>query len=363
MNNLKNIAGQFQLPGKVISIEPFGKGNINDTFLIHLTGKKTKKCIMQRLNQQVFPEPELIMENFRRLTNHLRAQLKKTNYFSLSSPQLPELYPAVNGLDFVVSGSSCWRVISFIEQAVAHEKIQNLDHAYQLGLGLGRFHNLLSTLHPEKMHHTLPGFHITPKYLKIYDAQTKKDRKTSAEIQFCQNFIDQRRSLAEVLEKAKNRQLPLRIIHGDPKINNIMVDKKNGQVVCLIDLDTVQPGLIHYDIGDCLRSCCSSHGEDMTNPQKIFFNLELCRIILQGYFTEAKKFISPPEYNYIFKAINLIPFELGLRFFSDFLAGNIYFKTRDTKQNLRRALGQFYLTRSIEKQEKQIKKIIADLRS
>ena len=363
MNNLKKIAGQFQLPGKVISIEPFGKGNINDTFLVHLAGKKTTKCIMQRLNQLVFPQPELIMENFRRLTDHLHNQLKKTKNLSLSSMQLLELYPAENGLDFVVSGSSCWRVVNFIEQAVAHEKIQGLDHAYQIGLGLGSFHNLLSSLPPEKMHDTLPGFHITPKYLKIYDAQTRKDSETIAEIQFCQNFINQRRSLTRVLEKAKNRHIPLRIIHGDPKINNIMVDKKNGQVVCLIDLDTVKPGLIHYDIGDCLRSCCNSHGEDIPNPQEIFFNLEICRIILQGYLTEAKKFISPPEYDYIFKAINLIPFELGLRFFTDFLDGNTYFKTGDTKQNLRRALGQFYLTRSIEKQEKQIKKIIADLRN
>jgi Ser/Thr protein kinase RdoA (MazF antagonist) len=280
---------------------------------------------------------------------------------SLSDWQIMELYSTANGSDFILSDSSYWRMVKFIEKAESHEKIKSHSHAYEIGRGLGKFHCLLSDLPPHKLHDTLPGFHQTPEYLKIYDMQPQATGETIAEVKFCRKFIDRRRTLVPVLEKAK-QHLPLRSIHGDPKINNIMTDRLSGRVVSLIDLDTVKPGLVHYDIGDCLRSCCNPLGEDINDPQKIFFDLDLCRLILQGYFSEADNFFTPLEYDYIFKAINLIPFELGLRFFSDYLSGNIYFKTSDKDRNLRRAIGQFYLTRSIEKQEKRIREIITDIK-
>ncbi len=360
MNNPAYICAQFQLPGKVIAIEPWGNGNINDTFVVHLAVEPAKRCILQRINNQVFPRPELIMENIRRLTDHMRRQLEAEN-ISPADWRLLELYSTGNGADFFRADSSVWRMLSFIEKAECHEKIKDQNHAHETGRGLGLFHRLVSNLDPTAMHDTLPGFHRTPQYLKIYDSRIKSGPKTGPEIKFCRKFIDQRRSLAQVLEKA-GQYIPQRIIHGDPRINNIMIDKQSGRVVCLIDLDTVKSGLIHYDIGDCLRSCCNQAGEEAVDPEKVSFDLDLCRIILQGYFSEAEKFITPGEYNYIFSAINLIPFELGVRFFNDFLADNIYFKTRDPEHNLRRAMGQFYLTRSIEKKEKQIRGIITEIK-
>ena len=359
MNNLKKISGQFRLPGRVVSIQPYGNGNINDTFLVHLAGKPAKKCILQRINSRVFPRPELIMENIRRLTGHVRKQLKKEG--ASDRWQIMELYQTVNDEDFLRIDSSCWRMIGFIDNARCHEKIKNQAHAREIGRGLGRFHALLSSLSPEKMAVSLPGFHQTPHYLKIYDSLAAETKHQVPEVKFCRKFIDQHRELAGALEMAK-QHIPLRIIHGDPKINNIMIDSASGRVAGMIDLDTVQPGLIHYDIGDCLRSCCNPLNEDIAHPEKTFFDSTLCQVVLQGYFSEARGFITPREYDYIFTAINLIPFELGLRFFSDFLSGDSYFKTKYPGQNLRRALVQFYLTRSIEKQEKRLREIIDEFR-
>ncbi len=361
MNDLINISAQFQLPGKVLAIEPHGRGNINDTFVVHLATEQPKKCILQRINREVFPRPELIMENIRILTDHLRDELKKEAGTSAGDWRLLELYPTREGADFLLAGSSCWRMMNFIEQAVSPEKIKDSNHAHEIGRGLGRFHYLLRTLRADKLHDTLPGFHITPQYLKIYDDLPKQTEENGPEAVFCREFIERHRDLAYVLERAKAK-MPVRIIHGDPKINNIMMDRLSGRVACLIDLDTVKPGLVLYDIGDCLRSCCNSEGEDIAEPEKIFFDLNLCLTILTGYFSEAEKFITPVEHDHIFQAINLIPFELGLRFFTDFLKGSVYFKTSDPIQNLRRALGQFYLTRSIERQEKEIRGIIAGFR-
>lgn len=168
--------------------------------------------------------------------------------------------------------------------------------------------------------------------------------------------------MVDVLEAAKHQgKLPLRLIHGDPKVNNILFDTRTEQAVSIIDLDTIKPGLIHYDIGDCLRSGCNPLGEETMNWQAVQFDSDRCQYILQGYLSVAKSFLSPNDYTFLYDAIRLIAFELGLRFFTDFLAGNVYFKVHEPKQNLYRALVQFQLTASIEAQELTLRRLINDL--
>ena len=154
--------------------------------------------------------------------------------------------------------------------------------------------------------------------------------------------------------------LQMRIIHGDPKINNIMVDNTTGRAVSIIDLDTVMPGLVQYDIGDCLRSCCNTGGEDAPDISAVHFDIGLCRAVLSGYMEEAQRFLTESDLDYFFAAVRLIPFELGLRFYTDFLEGNAYFKVSSTSQNLDRAMAQFKLVQSIEEQEEGIREIIAE---
>jgi len=166
-----------------------------------------------------------------------------------------------------------------------------------------------------------------------------------------------------ILENAREQgKLHLRPIHGDPKANNVLRDPDTGRAVGMVDLDTVKPGLVHYDIGDCLRSCCNPLGEETELWEDVRFDADLCRAVLQGYLSTARAFLSPADYEYLFDALRLLTFELGLRFFTDHLEGNVYFRTGREGHNLARALVQFRLTESIESQESAIRLIIRGLR-
>jgi Ser/Thr protein kinase RdoA (MazF antagonist) len=166
-----------------------------------------------------------------------------------------------------------------------------------------------------------------------------------------------------VLENARAEgRLMLRVIHGDPKVNNIMMDTASGQAISIIDLDTVKPGLVHYDIGDCMRSGCNPLGEETGEWEKVSFDIDCCRAILEGYLRTARTFLSEDDFAYLYDSIRLIAFELGLRFFTDCLEGDVYFRVKGPGHNLARALVQFRLTRSIEEQENAIRAIIRDMR-
>ncbi len=364
MNHLIAICRKFQLPGRVLDVRQFGGGNVNDTYLVSLDSCSPDKCILQRINHNVFPQPPLIMENIQVLADHIDRELLVKKSPAGRQWRMIRIFPAANSATYVEENGDFWRAISFIDRAATYETIQDEKHAYEAGYALGRFHDLVSNLEPGLLHDTLPGFHITPRYLKQYDVVSATTKiKSNPEIKLCRDFIERRRSFAPVLERAKQQgKLRERIIHGDPKVSNIMIDQKSGQAVSLIDLDTVKPGLIHYDLGDCLRSCCNILGEEADEPDKVYFDTDLATIILQGYLDVAK-FISLNDYDCLYDGVRLLPFELGLRFFTDYLAGNRYFKVSDKEQNLRRALVQFQLTRSIESQEKQLLKIIGGLRN
>ena len=226
------------------------------------------------------------------------------------------------------------------------------------------FHSLISDLSPDRLEDTLEGFHITPRYLKQYkDVISKCSTDNSDKINYCMKFVSERSALADVLEDAKAQgRLCLRPIHGDPKVDNIMIDNATGQAISIVDLDTVKPGLVHYDIGDCMRSGCNPLGEETEQFDAVFFDPDLCKAILDGYVSVAKGFLTGNDYDYMYDAIRLMSFELGMRFFTDYLAGNVYFKAKHQKHNLFRALVQFRLTESIESQETAIRAIIQDLR-
>jgi Ser/Thr protein kinase RdoA (MazF antagonist) len=264
---------------------------------------------------------------------------------------------------YVAEDGTFWRGISFIDNSQSFDTIQNLQHAQEIGYGLGMFHRLLTNLPPEQLADTLEGFHITPGYLAhYYQVMERMQFQSSPEVNYCLQFIRDRPNLPYILENAKAQGiLSLRTIHGDPKINNIMIDCSTQEAVAMIDLDTVKPGLIHYDIGDCLRSGCNPLGEETSNWERVKFEPEVAQAILQGYLEVARDFLTKNDYKYIYESIRLLAFELGLRFFTDHLEGNVYFNAHHDEHNLARALVQFKLTESIESQQQTIEQIIADL--
>lgn len=355
------IARQFAFPGEIRSVDEHGSGNVNDTYLVRAAdGQTTLDFILQRLNPAVFPKPEQIMHNLRVLDAHVRPKLAAGQNRRW---ELPAIIPCRSGADYHRDETGAlWRVQSFIAGSESFAVMASEAQAEEAGRGLGFFHGLIHDLPTHLLHDTLPGFHVTPGYLAQYDALVAAPPRpdASAEALFCRQFIAERKETAGVLETAQARgELLPCPIHGDPKLANILFSRDTGQAISLIDLDTVKPGLLHYDLGDCLRSCCNPAGEE-ADLAGVSFNLDYCAAILHGYLPEVAPFFSAFDYQYIYDAARLIAFELGLRFFSDHLAGDVYFRSRRPGQNLHRAMVQFALCQSIEAQEREIRTIVAE---
>lgn len=361
-NSLAYIAQQFGGDATVQTIRPLGSGNINDTYLVELAGT-AQPFVLQRINTEVFPQPQQVMDNLCRFASHAHQRLAHTP-FNRRWDVPTVLRTRAGHHHWIDDQGNVWRGLSFVPGTTTFDTIQNQDHATEIGYGLGCFHSLLSDLSTDHLVDTLPGFHITPHYLSQYDAAQPLSRTLSREEHHCCELIATHRGRLSILEEAKaTGHLPLRSIHGDPKINNILIDTLTGRAVSLIDLDTVKPGLVHYDIGDCLRSSCNRLGEETRQWQAVTFDLQLCVAVLRGYLSIASNFLNAIEYDYIYDAIWLITFELGLRFFSDHLAGDIYFKTQRPQHNLQRALVQFQLAASIRAQKQAIQSVIAQLKT
>jgi Ser/Thr protein kinase RdoA (MazF antagonist) len=365
LDHLVGVAKQFTHQGRVLGLREYGHGNVNDTFLVTVEGAVEPNFILQRLNLHVFRWPELVMGNLRIVSAHVARRLALAPTSGGRRFELPRVLLTRDGRDhFIDPGGSFWRALSFIDAAETFDTIQDTGHAGEVGSALGMFHTLLSDLAPDSLADTLPGFHLTPGYLAHYDeVMAKRSTRRSPEVNYGLGFVAERRAFAPVLENARAQgRLRPRTMHGDPKVNNVMLDIATGQAVSMVDLDTVKPGLVHYDIGDCLRSGCNPRGEETGDWEAVRFEPELCRAILTGYLALARDFLTDTDYTYLYDAIRLLAFELGLRFFTDYLAGNVYFKARHPEHNLVRALVQFKLTESIESQATGIGAIIRDLR-
>jgi len=368
LHHYTSIAEQFRQSNRVTDVHEFGNGNINDTYLVSTdvderSYPQEKHFVLQRINTQVFKHPGLIMQNMRTFTEHVRGRARAEGHHWV----MPRVISASDGQDFYIdSQGNFWRAISYVYGTRSFETIKDAGLAYEVGYALGTFQYLISDLHANKLADTLEGFHITPRYLEGFDrAFSHNGFKSDAEVKYCLKFVEQRRGLAHVLEHAREQgRLKLRPVHGDPKVNNVMIEESNGRAISLVDLDTVKPGLIHYDIGDCMRSGCNPLGEETENWESVHFNPEIGAAILEGYLTQARNFLTPADYEYLFDSIRLLAFELGVRFFTDHLAGNVYFKVKHPQHNLQRALVQFKLTESIEAHKAEIHQIIqAQVRS
>jgi len=363
------IAGRFHPRERITAIRSLGSGNVNDTFLVTYQGHRPSSpagsFVLQRLNTRVFERPELVMRNLVALGDHVQRRL--------ASPpeelrgrrwEVPQVVRCRQDGHWVEQDGEFWRSITYIGAATTTDVILNRDHAREVGYGLGMFHSLISDLPTEDLADTLENFHVTPAYLKRYDSVSKSCSSLDDAVDSACAFIEARRDGIDVLEAALQRgDLKQRPIHGDPKINNVMIDDASGHAVGLIDLDTVKPGLVHYDIGDCLRSCCNKAGEETDDLNTVVFDLELCEAILDGYLSVARQFLSDWDLHYLPDCIRLIPLELGLRFLTDHLEGDLYFRTDHHGHNLQRAAVQFRLTESVEQQLPQIKAMVRRLAS
>lgn len=359
----EEIARAFVPRGAVLGIHPHGHGLINDTYLVSTDDPLRSRLILQRINRRAFPEPELIIANLRTLLEHIHDRQRRD---ALERDlRFPALCPARDGRDFILDAEGAlWRALTYIENTRTFDKPDGPPRAAEAGFALGRFHALVSDLDSRRLHDTRPDFHNTPRHLERFDrARAAAGTLTeSEELGFCLSFIGARRRLAGELETARLKgRLPVRVIHGDPKLNNFLFDEAGGHAVSLIDLDTVKPGLLQHDVADCLRSCCNRVGESPGLGEPVRFDLEICRALLRRYFAALGDRAPFTDTDLLYAAIRLIPFELGVRFLTDYLEGNRYFRIEYPEQNLVRATTQLRLSAEIELSEKDIKGMIEEL--
>ncbi len=363
------IARRFLSKGDVINVYRLGNGLINDTFLVTTNSAAVPRFVLQRINAEVFPFPDRVMANLERLSDHLAVRPHDPGRSADAHEfRLPSLLSTVDGKNcYVGESGDYWRALTYIENSQPLDRLESAADAVQVGLTLGRFHQRVSSMDPRIMEDSLPGFHATPLYLYHYDRLAVSGARnrllpSRADLRFCEEFINSRRELASVLKQARqDGRLSVQIIHGDPKLNNFLFDTQTRKAIAMIDLDTVKSGLIHHDIGDCLRSCCNQAGETANSVQSPEFELDLCEPILAGYFRECGALLTQSDVGSLYDAIRLLPFELGLRFLADYLDGDRYFKVDFPGHNLVRAVGQFKLVRSVENQEREIRGLVRKL--
>ena len=334
----------FFLPSTPIrALLPLGQGNINDTWRVELADGK--KMVLQRLHPSVFPDPAPVMHNMRVVTNHLHRV----------APSHPPLFfrllanPA--GLDhFLDPEGYCWRLLTYIDNTRTLPHLQTEEQASEIGRLLGQFHLLVAGIAPATLADPLPDFHITPRYLEYFDATCGDKLPNNAQEAFCVTTIACQRPTAGLLEQAR-ADLTLQVIHGDPKTANFLFAAHEDRAVSLIDFDTVKPGLLLHDLGDCLRSCCNRLGEAHADPAATRFDAGLFQATLTGYMEQAGHLLAAADKALLVTAVELLSFELGLRFFTDHLLGDRYFKVSHPGHNLHRAMIQFQLNQSIRKHQ------------
>ena len=327
MTALAAIVGHFDFPRSHLAITPLSRGLINDTWLV-VSGQSVR-AVLQRINRQVFAKPEQIMANIATVSAHLALRPDRCL-------RLPRLIPAREGGNFVRLGGECWRLWHYLP-GVTLDKLKQPGTAKRLGWSLGRLHRLVAEIDPGLLHDTLPGFHITSSYLQDFDrASAGRPWERLPDLEPACTFIERRRRRAIVLEQAG---LPTRVIHGDPKLDNVLFDPETLQPLAWLDLDTIKPGSWLWDIGDCVRSACGHGGR---------LDLSLTAALLSGWLSEVRHLLSAAEMQLLPEAIWLLPFELGLRFLTDHLRGDRYFKVKFRGENLKRALEQLALARDIE---------------
>ncbi|NMB97137.1 MAG: aminoglycoside phosphotransferase family protein [Clostridiaceae bacterium] len=357
----EDIMKQFNVEGDFIKAELINSGHINDTYFVSFRKKdnKVQKYTLQRINHYVFKEPDRLMNNIIKVTNHIREKVKNEN----GNPKRETLtfIPALNGKYFYKTPQGdYWRVYSYIENAVTYQKVEDSKHFYSAGKAFGKFQMYLNDFSAKDLHETIPDFHNTPKRLKALIESIDTDSVNRAiavkpEIDFVMKRAEQADLIVNLLNEGS---IPLRVTHNDTKFNNVLIDINTGDGICVIDLDTVMPGSSLYDYGDSIRSGANTADEDEPDLSKVWLDIGLFENFTRGYFEMMHNLLKPKEIEYLPFSSILITLELGMRFLMDYINGDTYFKVHREGHNLDRARVQFKLVADMEKKYDKMKNIV-----
>lgn len=351
--DLNEILAKFAVKAR---IEEYGNGHINDTYRT-----EAKDCILQRINTNIFKEPEKMMENIDNVTSFLREKI-----VAVGGDPDRETMTVIKTHDgkncYRADDNNVFRVYKFVDGTKSID-VGTKEDMYRAGIGFGRFQKLLGDYPADTLYETIANFHNTPKRVQDFEDAVSGDAAgRAAAVKEEIEFVRECAAFAGVVTNGlADGSIPLRVTHNDTKINNILFDEKTGDAVCVIDLDTVMPGSALYDFGDALRIGASTAAEDETNLDIVNFDLEIFEAFAKGYLSEMGDRLTEKEIELLPFSAKLLTFECGTRFLTDYLNGDTYFKIHREHHNLDRARNQFKLVRDIAAKENEMKAIIAKL--
>ncbi len=344
----QEILAQFQVEENVVSVEPYGSGHINHTFLVKTT--EEKKYILQGINTTVFKNVDELMENIIGVTSYLRKEIAR-NGGDPERETLTVVLTKERKPYFTDDEGNNWRLYQFIEGAGTYDAVESKEDFYQSGLAFGKFQAMLADYPAETLHETIPDFHNTAKRYEAFEKAVEEDichraGEVAEEIAFVRARKNEMSILHELLAKG---EIPLRVTHNDTKLNNIMLDDRTHEAICVIDLDTVMPGLSVHDFGDAIRFGANTAAEDEPDVSKVSLSLELFEIYVKGFLTGCGGRLTAKEVEMLPMGAKMMTLECGMRFLTDYLQGDTYFKTSRKNHNFDRCRTQFALVADMEK--------------
>lgn len=359
--NLEDAIYAFGFGTKCSYVKPFGEGHINETYAIYVQGEDgdVMTHILQRVNSNVFKDPAGVMENIFGVTEYLRSVIRAEG----GDPDRETLFyiKTKYGTNyFEDSEGEPWRCAGFIRNSECYQNVEKPEQFYQSGSSFGHFLKQLIDYPADKLHETIPDFHHSVKRYKTFQKAVRRDMKNRAatckpEIAFAMQRAEDYKVL---VEQQENGTLPIRVTHNDTKLNNILFDADTGKGLCIIDLDTIMPGLAANDFGDSIRFGAATAAEDEQNLNLVHFDIHLYEMYVKGYLEETKDVLTKEEIESLPWGARLMTLECGTRFLTDYLQGDTYFKTAYPQHNLVRARTQFKLVSEMEEQFEEMKKIV-----
>ena len=345
---LKGIANQFQLEGTIINVTPYGEGHINTTYLI--TCDK-KRYIMQKINTTLFSTTDKLMNNIMLVTEHIRKEYPNETTLTL-------VY-TLDGKSYLDCEYGSYRVYDFIENSVCLQLVSNPNEFYQSAITFGKFLNMLDTFDASCLYEILPNFHNTPKRFEVLIDAIKNDKckrleSVLEEVEFALAHKDITNIITELISKGEMR---VKVTHNDTKLNNSLLEADTYNALAVIDLDTIMPGSICYDFGDSIRFGCNSSKEDETDLDKVYFKMEYFEAYVKGFLSSLSS-ITEVEKDHLVTGAILMTYECGIRFLTDYLNGDTYFKIHREHHNLDRCRTQFKLVMDMELQIDEMQKIV-----
>ena len=341
-------ARQFLPEGAEPVLHPFGNGHINRTYLVSREGEQ-ERYILQRINQYVFHRPQEVQENILRVTEHLRRKILEEG--GDPERETMRVIPARDGKAWTLDGKeNWWRMFRFVEGTHSLDLPDSPARFEQCGEAFGRFQRRLGDFPADSLHETIPHFHDTPMRLRRLEEAAEKDAagrlsEVREELDF---FLERAGWAGRLTEGLERGRLPLRVTHNDTKLNNVLLDTKTGQALCVVDLDTVMPGLTAYDYGEAIRTGASTAPEDEPDPQRIQLSLLLVRAYTRGFLRETGNTLTEEEKASLPWGARIMTLENGIRFLTDYLEGDVYFAVHRPRHNLDRARAQMTLEKRME---------------